>query len=178
MPVVADGRPGVSRDYFDLFQLQPNFDLDLDELAARFRSLQRTFHPDRFASQGAGEKRAAAQLSADINAGYRILKDPVARAGFMLERLGCDLKALEREPVDGAFLMRQMELRDAVQAALRDAPARAALLAQVQGLEDLAIAALRAGFQTNDLAAAGVAWVQLLYIGKLKTEVAASSEPA
>lgn len=178
MALVAEGPGASSRDYFDLFQLAPQFDLDLDDLAARFRNLQRAFHPDRFAGQDAGEQRAAAQLSADINAGYRVLRDPVARAGFMLQRLGCDLKALERQPLDGAFLMQQMHLREMAQSiAEADTTAKSALVDEVAALMDGALADFRVALADDKLDAAGEAWVQLLYITKLNAEVAGSSEP-
>lgn len=178
MALVADGPGASSRDYFELFQLTPQFDLDPDDLAARFRNLQRAFHPDRFAGQDAGEQRAAAQLSADINAGYRVLRDPVARAGFMLQRLGCDLKALERQPLDGDFLMQQMHLREMAQSpAGADTSAKSALVDEVAALMDGALADFRAALEENKLDLAGVAWVQLLYITKLNAEVAGSSEP-
>ena len=35
--------------HFALFDLQPSFRLDLDQLAARYRELARQVHPDRFA---------------------------------------------------------------------------------------------------------------------------------
>jgi len=178
MPVAAEGFPTVARDYFELFQLPVEFDLDLDDLAGRFRVLQRKFHPDRFASQGIGERRAAAQLSADINSGYRVLCDPVARAGFMLERVGCDLKALEREPVDGGFLMRQIELREALRApGSSAAEPRAQAVAEAKALMEAAVAGFRAAIGEDDLTAAGGFYVQLLYLKKLNTEVAVTSEP-
>lgn len=178
MSVAIEGLPTISRDYFELFQLPVEFDLDLDELAGRFRALQRKFHPDRFASQGVGERRAAAQLSADINSGYRILGDPVARAGFMLERLGRDLKALEREPMEGSFLMRQMELREALRALeTSDAETRAEVVAEARALMDEAVAGFRAAISNDDLTTAGGFYVQLLYLKKLNTEVAITGEP-
>ena len=45
--------------HFALFDLQPAFRLDLDQLAARYRELARSVHPDRFADADEREQRAA-----------------------------------------------------------------------------------------------------------------------
>ena len=45
--------------HFALFDLQPSFRLDLDQLAARYRELARQVHPDRFADAGEREQRLA-----------------------------------------------------------------------------------------------------------------------
>ena len=110
MVVPAEKEPQSARGYFELFQLEPCFDLDVEVLGQRFRTLQREFHPDRYAGRPASEQRVAAQLSADINAAFDALRDPVRRAGYLLERQGLDLTELERTPVAGDFLIRHPEV--------------------------------------------------------------------
>jgi len=96
----------------------------------------------------------------------------------MLQRLGCDLKALERQPLDGAFLMQQMQLREMAHSlAEADTTAKSALVDEVAALMDGALADFRVALADDKLDAAGEAWVQLLYITKLNAEVAGSSEP-
>ena len=92
MTAVSAGVSGAPKDYFELFQVDPQFDIDLDDLGRRFRTLQRRFHPDRYISGSATDQRLAAQVSADINAGYQALKDPINAIVEAVKR------ALERTP--------------------------------------------------------------------------------
>lgn len=167
----------TSRDYFAMFQLTPTFDLDLEDLGERFRTLQRHFHPDRHVSGGATQARMAAQMSADLNAAYQTLKAPVPRAGYLLERQGCDLEALGRQPVAGDFLLEQMELREAVYELPEGASdARSSIHARAEALFNAEITSFREGLESGDLALAGTAWVHMLYLDKLRSEIALDSQ--
>jgi len=177
MPVVAEGFSGAPKDYFELFQIEPQFDLDTDDLGQRFRTLQRRFHPDRYSGGSAAEQRLAAQVSADINAGYQALKDPITRAGHMLERQACDLRALERKPVSGEFLMQQMHLRDKAEAlSSDDNEGRSHLTAEATALMRAELLSFQEAIEKEDYELAGSAWVHLLYLQKLNKEVAGSSD--
>lgn len=169
----AEKEPQSARGYFELFQLEPCFDLDVEVLGQRFRTLQREFHPDRYAGKPASEQRVAAQLSADINAAFDALRDPVRRAGYLLERQGLDLAELERTPVAGDFLIQQMQLRER----LEDAdPARRDAFGELQReialLLDTEFSRFRQAMADNQHTEAGIAWVHLLYLEKLRLELA------
>lgn len=177
MEVSVDREAGAPRDYFDLFQLPADFDLDPEDLSRRFKLLQKQFHPDRFAGKPPAEQRVAAQLCAELNAGFNTLRDEVKRAGFMLERQGIDLKSLEREPVEGDFLLQQIELREAASALLAseqeeaNTKAVSALHDSAKGLYDQWLAAFRQAITEDQVEVAGQAWVKLLYISKLRAEL-------
>ena len=49
--------------HFALFDLKPDFELDLAQLADRYRELARQVHPDRFADAGESEQRQGISLS-------------------------------------------------------------------------------------------------------------------
>ena len=104
----------LSKDYFELFGLPTAFDLDPNDLSARYRQLQRQFHPDRFASAPAAERRLSVQMTAQINAAFQTLKDPVARARYLLGLHGLDTGEETDTAMNPAFLMEQMELREAL----------------------------------------------------------------
>ena len=70
----------VARDYFSLFNIEPSFTIDEIALEQVYHSLLSQFHPDRYAGKPQVEQRVAAQFCADINSGFRILADEVARA--------------------------------------------------------------------------------------------------
>ena len=104
----------LSKNYFELFDLPASFDLDPADLAVRYRQLQRLFHPDRFASAPAPERRLSVQMTAQINAAFQTLKDPVARARYLLGLSGFDTAEETDTNMQPAFLMEQMELREAL----------------------------------------------------------------
>ncbi len=97
--------------HFALFDLQPAFRLDLDQLAARYRELARSVHPDRFADADEREQRAALEHSASLNEAYQVLKNASARARYLLGLRGGELP-LEVTVQDGEFLLQQMQWRE------------------------------------------------------------------
>jgi molecular chaperone HscB len=102
----------MARDYFSLFNIEPSFTIDETALEQVYHSLLSQFHPDRYAGKPQVEQRVAAQLCADINAGYRTLQGEVSRAQYLLQHSGVDLQAAEREGVGADFLMTQILLRE------------------------------------------------------------------
>lgn len=167
--VAADEAP--ARDYFALFGLEPRFDVDENDLGARFRTLQQQLHPDRFTDCSAVEQRVAAGLSADVNAAHVTLRDPLRRARYLLARRGVDVDLLERQQPETGFLLRQLELREAIQDCDRQNPGAAVgLMAEIDGLHSATLAQLRQAFADGDDDAAGSVWIELLYIDKLRAE--------
>ena len=97
--------------HFALFDLKPSFRLDLDELAARYRELARTVHPDRFADASERDQRVALERSASLNEAYQTLKHAPQRARYLLTLSGPELP-LEVTVQDPGFLMQQMHWRE------------------------------------------------------------------
>ena len=149
-------------------------------LEARYRDLQREVHPDRFATAPASEQRRSMELATRVNEAYRTLKSPLSRARYLLELAGIDAAVETNTSMPGAFLMQQMELREALEQAdtARD-PARLDGL-QAQLKADLAAsfveveAALDAGADAGPVAAALVR--KLMFLDKLREEIAAAQE--
>ena len=104
----------LGKNYFELFGLPVTFDVDVADLTARYRDLQRRFHPDRFASASEPERRLSLQLTAQVNAAFQTLKDPVVRARYLLGLQGVDTGEDTDTSMDTAFLMEQMELRESL----------------------------------------------------------------
>ena len=103
---------GNTQIYFELFGFPELYDLDLAELANRFRKLQSAIHPDKFASASDAERRLSVQKSALINEAYLALRSPLERARYMLKLRGLDLSNDTTTSMDPEFLMQQMELRE------------------------------------------------------------------
>jgi molecular chaperone HscB len=88
-------------DYFAFFSLERRLSLDADDLQRRYYSLSRLIHPDRFQQRGtANEKRFALDATAILNDAYRTLRDPVARAEYVLKEEGVEApdRASKRVP--------------------------------------------------------------------------------
>ena len=107
------------KNYFAIFNAPVTFNVDLSALAVLYRDLQKLDHPDRFASGSDKEKRVAMQKSSHLNLAYQTLKDPVTRAQYMLQLEGVVTNAETDTTMDTAFLMEQMEIREAI-AEVRD----------------------------------------------------------
>ena len=112
----------LSTTHFDLFGLPQVFDVDLELLDRNYRELQRSVHPDRFVNASDLERRLSMQQATLINEGYQALKDPLKRGRYLLQLDGREFDDERNTTSDTAFLMEQMELREA--------------LADVRGSED------------------------------------------
>ncbi len=106
---------------FELFGLPQRFAQDRAAVDRRWKELQREAHPDRFAAQGAAAQRVALQWSVRINEAYQRLKDPLKRAAYLCELRGAPIEAENNTAMPPAFLMEQMELREALEEAQDEA---------------------------------------------------------
>lgn len=76
--------PDLTADYFSFFSLPRRLSLDAAELQKRFYELSRQLHPDLYAGRAAEEQQYALDASALLNDAYRVLRDPVKRAEYLL----------------------------------------------------------------------------------------------
>lgn len=102
----------LKQNYFELFGIPVDFQLDEKELHAAHLKLQSAYHPDRYINATDQEKRIAVQAAAWVNEAYEILKNPVKRARYMLEVGGLELNDDSETTTDPTFLMEQIELRE------------------------------------------------------------------
>lgn len=100
---------------FELFQLPVQFVQTRALIDARWKELQREAHPDKFAAQGAAAQRLAMQWSVRINEAYQRLKDPLKRASYLCELHGARINAENNTAMPPAFLIQQMEWREALE---------------------------------------------------------------
>lgn len=120
----------LSDNDFVLFGLPERFALDRAELDARWRQLQTAAHPDKFAAEGGASQRLAMQWSVRINEAYKRLREPLSRAAYLCELRGAAIDAERNTAMPAAFLMQQMQWREALDEA-SDEPAVKALDADV-----------------------------------------------
>ena len=99
---------------FELFGLTEQFAQERSALDARWKSLQAQAHPDKFAAQGGAAQRLAMQWSVRINEAYQRLKNPLQRAAYLCELHGSPIQAHSNTAMAPAFLMQQIEWREAL----------------------------------------------------------------
>jgi len=159
------------KNHFELFGLTPAYALETESLERSYREIQSRIHPDRYAHAGDAERRASMQWTTRVNEAYRTLKSPVQRAKYLLEMHGVDVgfETNTRMPAD--FLMRQLELREAL-AEAKEPAALDRLLDEVRTekrLLESSIAQLVDG--KRDYAAAAGEVRKLMFMDKLAAEI-------
>jgi len=105
-PRAAVVEPASQVSYFAALELPEQLSIDRKDLEARFYRLSRTLHPDRFARAAPEEQQRALDASALLNDAYRVLRDPVARAEYLLSLRGlvpADSKSVPPELLEEVF---------------------------------------------------------------------------
>ncbi|MBF0628445.1 MAG: Fe-S protein assembly co-chaperone HscB [Magnetococcales bacterium] len=139
--------PGL--DAFGLFGLEPEFALDLTLLERRQRELQKQLHPDLFAKRGATERRLSLEWTTRINEAAPTLTDPVARAAYLLTRLGWEARHSAPDPEFLEEVMERREILEEVDPLAPDALARlAALKKDARNRIETEVAQVAACFRT------------------------------
>ena len=99
-------------DYFRFFGLPHQLALDGADLQKRFYELSRRHHPDRFARASAEEQQAALDATSVLNDGYRVLRDPIQRAEYVLKQAGFDIGEQRSRDVPPELLEEVFELNE------------------------------------------------------------------
>jgi molecular chaperone HscB len=165
----------LTQNHFELFSLPERYRLDRDELDAHYRELQRRVHPDRFAAAGDRERRLSVQQAAQINEAYDTLKDPLRRGRYLLALRGQSVEDQQATHQDPAFLMQQMELREALgEVRAQDDPLAELdrLAREVRGQYQALEASLAEALdEAGDLQAALTFVLRMQYFTRLQNEV-------
>jgi len=101
-----------NKNYFEIFSLQENFDLDLDKLTTEYKNLQAQSHPDKYSDAGDAIRLQALQLSSIINDAFDTLKSPLKRAAYLLMLNGIDPEENNQNHLSEALLLQQIDWRD------------------------------------------------------------------
>lgn len=102
------------QDHYALFGLPRTFAVDLVALEQHYRDLQSRVHPDRHAHLPEAEQRVSMQWATRANEAFQTLKQPLARARYLLELAGHDPQVESNTAMPMAFLLEQMEWRELV----------------------------------------------------------------
>ena len=160
--------------YFNLFQLEPSFNIDTEALEQTYRALAARFHPDKFASASAFEQKQAVMMSSTINDAYRTLKSPIDRATYLLKSQNIDADAPEHTSFSPEFLIQQMEWRETLMDAQMEQnhDAIRALDQEIQEVQSNLYQDLQQAFEQQDYESAAQ-WVRHgRFLNKLRNEIA------
>lgn len=161
-------------NYFQLFALPEQFNIDAPSLEVNYRKIQSASHPDRFVSATAAEKLQSMQLATTANEAYSTLKKPATRAKYLLELHNIDAIAETNTALPMDFLMQQMEWREKMEDAItaRDIPTLEKLLAGLQAESRTIQAGLTDLFdRKKDYATATEATRKLIFIDKVCADI-------
>lgn len=95
----------LSLNYYEIFNLPVEFNVDLKSLHERYGEIQKSIHPDRFAAATKLEQQHSLVKSTQVNEAYQTLKNNLLRAKYLIE-LNYKNDPL---PLSSDFLMQQME---------------------------------------------------------------------
>ncbi len=102
------GLLAASTTPFELFGLEPTWDIDEGDLKKRLLRFSRLCHPDFFTTQGDELKERAEHNSAELNRAFEILRDDFQRTNWFIEHLGGPSEQQERQ-MPQAFLMEVLD---------------------------------------------------------------------
>ena len=100
----------LEQDYFAFLGLPQKLTVSTTDLQTRFYALSRQFHPDRFARRAPAEQEYALNATALLNDAYRVLKDPIQRAEYLLAAKGFDIGEQRSNDVPPELLEEVFEL--------------------------------------------------------------------
>jgi molecular chaperone HscB len=103
------------RDYYGVFEIPRGLDIDVKDLEKRFYALSRQLHPDLFSRKSPEEQGYALEASSILNDAYRTLKDPVARALYVLKQEGYDIAEQGTKDVPPELLEEVFDLNMALE---------------------------------------------------------------
>jgi molecular chaperone HscB len=119
-------------DFFQRLGLPRRFSVDPGELERAYLVRSRAVHPDFHLAGPSGELSASLELSAAVNEAYNTLRDPFARAEYLLKLEGGP-SASDHKQMPQAFLAEMLEAREATELARGNADEVARLDADFGG---------------------------------------------
>jgi molecular chaperone HscB len=163
-------------DLFALFSMDQTFMLNEAQLEASFKDLQKVLHPDKFATKSLQERDASATASSTVNQAYQMLRDPVERARYLLQRHGSSVLDEGGDSIqDPALMMEMFSIRESVENATSIEVLRE-VQENVQVEVDAACVALQQCLDQKMLYALPHAAVRLKYYSKVMEEIQAREE--
>ncbi|MCW5977471.1 MAG: Fe-S protein assembly co-chaperone HscB [Bryobacteraceae bacterium] len=111
----CDSLQRPTTDYYRFLGIDPKLTIDSRSLEKRFYDLSRLLHPDRYTRKGSTERQFSLEATAILNDAYRVLRDPVSRAEYVLRQSGFQTEEPRAKNVDPDLLEEVFELNMALE---------------------------------------------------------------
>ena len=121
-------------NYFELFGLPVQLNVDKTYLPKRFFELNRKFHPDFYANATPSEKEKALEITANLNKAFKTFQNEDDTLRYVLQLKGL-LEEEEKYQLPPDFLMEVLEINEQVMDAEDDANLRTNLLFAIDKLQ-------------------------------------------
>jgi molecular chaperone HscB len=178
----------MARDHFEVLGLARAYHVDAAALETRYLALQKETHPDRFAKAMPRERMEAVVRNTELNDAYKVVKNDVKRAEYLLKLEGVDIGeekpqsttgATKQLVVDPKLLIEIMQLREELADARsdKDEPKVKSLTEDVKVRRANAMSIVAEGFRAYDKGDKGKldtiarALVSLRYYARFMDEV-------
>jgi len=150
------------KNHFEIFNINPSLDLNMDFIEEKYLELQLKSHPDLMINKSPEAQQKAANDSSNINNAYEILKDPLKRAIYFLEINNIFIDSIKP---DNMLLMEIMEIKEEFEMA--DKKKREVIKKDLKNKIDLLYQEITALTNKNNIAKAGEKIVLLKYLSNL-----------
>ena len=176
MSSLPDFDPALN--HFARLGLEPALDLDREALEGRYLELSAAVHPDKHQAAGEAAQRLAMEHASAINVAYRVLRDVVGRAEYLVKLGGIDLNSTDErhgapKPTQ-AFLVEMIERREALdEAAAEGEDALEDLRDELADESGAVLKRAQAAIRAGDIAGAARELVTRRYLARLDQEIEA-----
>lgn len=160
----------LRQDAFTLFNLPHKYLIDQAKLNDTYHDLQKKYHPDNFV--GNENQALIAQVSAQINHSFTILRSPLTRALILLEIHQHKLDLNANSSLSPQLLLAQMELHDEIADAGKDMQKLQEIEAQIHQKQLVIENQIAHEFDVNNFEGVKKLVIELSFYNRLNTQIA------
>ena len=159
----------LQRDYFELFNLEKTFKINISKLKPSYLALLKQFHPDKFSNLSMQEKQLSVQISSYINDAYKTIKDKIHRAEYLIEILHPESLSKAKPLQDPEFFGLQIQLREELEL-VSNILQKEKLYNKITAIDHELSEEFNNSFQSN-IEASNILLQKMKFIDKLKHQV-------
>jgi len=159
-----------SLNFFEIFKISPNLEIDIDDLEMRYLALQKFYHPDVIQKLFPSQIDAALQASSLINRAYHILGNEFLRMEYLLKILGVDEDEIAKVSMPQTFLMLSFDWRERLES-LKLTSELKVFYDEIKSQEEHEIQNFKKAFSNQDKATLVHAFTKLKFIKRFLDEV-------
>ncbi len=153
----------MEKNYFELFNLQPIFNINLELLESNYLNLQIIYHPDKCIKFD--KKKDFLFISSLINEGYRILRNSLTRAIYLLKLNDIDIdnEMVAKEFTKNDILEKVLQLYERLNQ-LKDKEKMQFFINQIQNQINQITTIISEEFTKNDYTKVAYLTIELKYL--------------